>query len=90
MVMVSNKEKHAQDFAILEEDLELIKSLIEPGPRQIGLVKEYNENVRKSIRVVPIVNSLASLGILKELIKIRELLEVKEEEKEDTKKLKRK
>jgi len=74
-----------RDYILKEEDMEIIKNLIDPGPNQIRLLKEYNHNVKSSIRMVPIITSLVSLGILRELTKIRELLEVKEEDKKEKK-----
>ena len=71
----------AQNIVLRSEDIEAVKSFVKPSSRTIGLMKDFNEMVKKSARVVPIVTALATLDILRELRKITELLKVKEEEK---------
>jgi len=82
------EDEEVQNNVLKVEDIEMVKTLVSPGIRTLGLVKEFNENVRKSMRTVPIVTALASLEMLRELRKIRELLEAKEEGKSDKKKKK--
>jgi len=86
--MVENEFKNdmIRDNVLKDEDIQIVTGLIKQSSRTLGLLKEYNENVRKSLRVVPIIDSLVSMEILRELRKIREVLENEPEPEKEIKK----
>ena len=87
--MVENEFKNdmIRDNVLKDEDIQIVIGLIKQSSRTLGLLKEYNENVRKSLRVVPIIDSLVSMEILRELRKIREVLENEPEPEKEIKKV---
>jgi len=87
--MVENEFKNdmIRDNVLKDEDIQIVTGLIKQSSRTLGLLKEFNENVRKSLRVVPIIDSLVSMEILRELRKIREVLENEPEPEKEIKKV---